>query len=210
MYMRINHVVRTLITSDFLINSGFTVFGPVFAVFVTGQIVGGSMQVVGFAAAIAQIVKSILQIPVARYLDRNHGEYDDFYSMVIGSSLIALVPFLYLFATLPGHVYLIQALFGLGSALAVPPWYAIFTRHIDKMKENIEWSLESVAIGISGASAAALSGIMATTFGFRSVFLLGGIFAVAGVFIQARIYRDLRAFVGRGQVEPLPDKPSQL
>ncbi len=206
--MRINHVVRTLITSDFLINAGFTVFGPVFAVFVTGQIEGGNMAVVGFAAAIAQIVKSVLQIPVARYLDNNHGEYDDYYSMVIGSSCIALVPFLYLTASTPLHVYLIQALFGLGSALAIPPWYAIFTRHIDRMRENVEWSLESVAIGISGASAAALSGVLATEFGFRSVFLLGGVFAVLGVFVQAKIYRDLRSYVGRGQVEPLPDRSS--
>jgi MFS family permease len=207
--MRINHVIRTLITSDFLINSGFTVFGPVFAVFVTKQIDGGSMQVVGFAAAIAQIVKSVFQVPVAWYLDRNHGEYDDYYSMVIGTSLIACVPFIYMISSTPAHIYWAQVLFGLGSALAVPPWYAIFTRHIDKMRENVEWSLESIAIGISGASAAALSGVMATKFGFRSVFLLGGAFAILGVFVQAKIYRDLRAFVGRGQVEPLPDKSTQ-
>ena len=204
--MRVSHTIRVLITSDFLINSGVTLFGPVFAIFVTEQIRGGSIETVGFAAAISQIVKSILQIPVARYLDRNHGEYDDFYSMVTGTLLFATVPFLYLLASTPQHLYLIQVVSGIGLALAVPPWYAIFTRHIDAMKENVEWSLESIAIGISGAAAAALSGVMVSNFGFQSVFVFGGVLAVLGGLLEIRIYRDLRAFVGRRQVKPLPDK----
>ena len=203
--MRISHTVKTLIESDFLINAGFSVFAPVFAVFVTRQIVNGTIEVVGFAAAIAQVVKAILQIPVARWLDRNHGEYDDFYSMVTGSCIVALTPFLYLFATQAWHVYVIQGLFGVGTALAVPPWYAIFTRHIDKMRENVEWSLESVAIGIGGGGAAALSGIVVAQFGFRAAFLLGGLLAILGALMQIRIYRDLRAYVGRGEVQALPD-----
>jgi predicted MFS family arabinose efflux permease len=127
--------------------------------------------------------------------------------MVMGSCLVASVPFLYyFFATEAVHIYLIQAVFGLGTALAVPPWYAIFTRHIDKMQENIEWSLESVSIGISGAGASALSGVIVSHYGFQSAFLVGGIFAVCGVLAQIKIYHDLRAHVGRGQVAPLPDK----
>lgn len=206
--MKVNHVIRTLITSDFLINAGFSIFGPVFAIFITKQITDGSIQVVGFAAAIAQLVKAGLQIPVARYLDRNHGEYDDFYSMVTGSLVVATVPFLYLFASTSNHIYMIQIFYGIGAALAIPPWYAIFTRHIDKMKENVEWSLESIAIGTSGAGAAALSGLIASTFGFHYVFLLGGIFAMLGASLQIKIYHDLRASVRRGQVAPLPDKTS--
>jgi MFS family permease len=204
--MRISHTIRILITSDFLINSGMTLFGPVFAIFVTGQIPGASVETVGFAAAITQIVKSVLQIPVARYLDRNHGEYDDFYSMVTGTLLFACVPFLYLTASTPTHLYLIQAVAGIALALAVPPWYAIFTRHIDAMKENVEWSMESVAIGISGAAAAALSGVMVANFGFRSVFVMGGILALLGGLLEIRIYSDLRSYVGRNQVKPAPDK----
>src|SRR3989344_5387386 len=202
--MKINHVIRTLVTSDFLFNSGLGLFGPVFAIFVSGQIDGGSLKVVGFAAAITQIFKSGLQIPVARYLDKNHGEYDDFISMVLGSFLIAMVPFLYLLADKVSHIYIIQALQGVGLALTVPPWYAIFTRHIDKMQENIEWSMESVAIGISGGGAAALGGLLAQRFGFQSVFIMGGLLAMAGVIIQLRIFRDLKRKVSQGVVKPNP------
>ncbi len=164
------------------------------------------MQVIGFAAAITQIFKAGLQIPVARYLDKNHGEYDDFYSMVAGSFLISLVPFLYLFASLPRHLYIIQAFYGLGLALAVPPWYAIFSRHLDKTHENIEWSFESISIGIAAATAAALGGVLANKFGFHFVFLLGGMLAIYGSSMQIKIYKDLREKVGRGQVKPQPEK----
>lgn len=204
--MRVSHTIRTLITSDFLINAGFSVFAPVFAVFVTKQLVDGTIEVVGFAVAIAQIVKATLQIPVARWLDKNHGEYDDFYSMVAGSCIVASVPFFYLFATHAWHIYAIQAWFGVGSAFAIPPWYAIFTRHIDKMRENVEWSMESVAIGISGAGSAALSGIIVSMFGFRWAFFMGGIVAILGALMQIRIYRDLRAFAKHGEVQAQPDK----
>src|SRR6266478_4529129 len=96
--MKVNEVVRTLVLADFFTNAGFSVFAPVFAVFVTHQIVGGTLATVGFGAAIVQIFKVAVELPVAKLLDRNHGEYDDFYSMMFGSFLIALVPFLYLFA----------------------------------------------------------------------------------------------------------------
>ncbi|MEK7514844.1 MAG: MFS transporter [Patescibacteria group bacterium] len=204
--MRINHVIKTLITSDFLINSGFASFGPIFAIFITQQIDGGSVQVVGFGTAIAQLCKVLFQIPVARYLDKNHGEYDDFISMVLGTALVSAIPFLYLFASLPLHIYLIQGLFGLGLALTVPPWYAIFTRHIDRGQENVEWSLESVAVGISGACAAALGGLLATHFGFQSVFFVAGLFTMAGMGVQLLIYNDLRRKVPRGVVKPNPDR----
>ena len=204
--MRINRVIRTLVTSDFLLISGFAVFGPVFAVFITKEIQGGSLAIIGFTAAIFQITKSSLQIPIANYLDKNHGEKDDFYSLIIGSFLIALVPFLYLFASRPIHLYLVNVVYGMGAAFAIPPWNAIFTRHIDKMHESTDWAVESVSIGIGAASAAALGGILAEKFGFQVVFTVAGFVAIAGAITLIKIYADLRTKVPRHQVFPKPGR----
>lgn len=204
--MKINHVIKTLVLSDFFVNAGFSVFAPIFAVFITKQIQGGSLEVVGFAAAIVQIAKVSLEIPIAKFLDKNHGEYDDFYSLIFGSFLVAMVPFMYLIASEVKHVYFISALYGAGIAFIVPPWYAIFSRHLDKLNESFEWSVDSVAIGIAAALAAALGGILAQKFGFNFVFLMGGIFAIFGGLNQIKIYKDLKEKVGRGQVIPRPDK----
>jgi len=206
--MKINHVIKTLVLSDFFVNAGFSVFAPIFAIFITKQIQSGTIEVVGFAAAIVQIVKVSLEIPIARFLDKNHGEYDDFYSLIFGSFLVAMVPFMYLIATEVRHIYFISALYGAGIAFIVPPWYAIFSRHLDKLNESFEWSVDSVAIGIAAAGASAVGGILAQKFGFNFVFLIGGIFAVLGGINQIKIYKDLMEKVGRGQVTPRPDKSS--
>ena len=204
--MKVNQVVRTLVLADFFTNAGFSVFAPVFAIFVTRQVDGGTMAVVGFGAAIVQIAKILVELPVARILDKNHGEYDDFYSLVFGSTLIALVPFLYLFATQVVHIYIIQAIYGVGIAFSVPPWYAIFTRHIDKLQESFEWTLDSVSVGLGAAAAAAVGGLLAQRFGFNFVFLAGGLFAIFGGLMQIRIFHHIKKKVPRGQVEPIPDK----
>lgn len=206
--MRINHVIKTLVLSDFFVNAGFSIFAPIFAIFVTKQIHGGTIEVVGFAAAIVQIAKISLEVPIARYLDKNHGEYDDFYSLILGSFLIAMVPFMYLIATEVKHIYFIAALYGAGMAFVIPPWYAIFSRHLDKLNESLEWSLDSIAIGIAGAGAAATGGILAQKFGFNFVFIVGGIFAIFGGINQIRIYRDLKEKVSRGTVRPQPERPA--
>ncbi|OGM96622.1 MAG: hypothetical protein A2816_03745 [Candidatus Yanofskybacteria bacterium RIFCSPHIGHO2_01_FULL_39_44] len=195
-----------MIISDFYLNSGLGLYGPIFAIFVTKQIEGGSIEVIGFAAGITQLFKVVLQLPIAKYLDRNHGEYDDFYSMVLGGFLIAIAPFLYLFASKISHLYMIQAIYGIGLAFLVPPWYAIFSRHLDKRHENIEWSFESITIGIATAGSAAIGGVLANRLGFKAVFIAAGILAVFGILQQIKIYKDLKAKVDQGQVKPQPDK----
>lgn len=205
--MIVNRVIRTMLVSDFYINSGLSLFGPVYAIFVAGNIAGATIATVGFAAAISQIVKVCLEIPISRYLDKNHGEYDDYYSLVTGNFIIALVPFLYLFASKVHHIYLIEALMGVGVACAVPPWHAIFSRHLDKNEENFEWSLKSISIGLAIAGAAAVGGLMAQRFGFDIVFILGGFVALIGAFIQMKIYKGLKGRVPRGQVHPQPQLP---
>lgn len=206
--MKISRVVKILVTSDFFVNSGFSIFAPVFAIFIAGQITGGSLRVIGFAAAVFQIFKSGLQIPIARILDKNHGEFDDFYSMIFGSLLISTIPFLYLLASTPTHIYIIQAIYGTGAAFTIPPWYAIFTRHVDKMRENVEWSMDSIAIGIGGAGAAAIGGILADKFGFNFVFTMGGFLVLFGALYQMKIYSNIRKEVSRGEVTPQPGRIS--
>ncbi len=204
--MRVNHVIRSLVLSDFFVNAGFSVFAPVFAIFVTRQIAGASIEVVGYGAAIVQIAKIAVELPLARILDRNHGEVDDFISMIFGSILIASVPFLYLLARDPIHIYIIQAVYGLGIGFTVPPWYAIFSRHLDKMQESFEWTMDSVSLGLGGAAAAAAGGAIAQHYGFHSVFILGGILAVFGGAMQLLIFKNIKKKVARGQVKPEPDK----
>ncbi|MEK7512976.1 MAG: MFS transporter [Patescibacteria group bacterium] len=182
--MRINAVVRTLVVTDFFYNSAFGSFAPIFAIFISGQIVGGSAAVAGFATAAFWITKSVLQLPIARFLDRTDGERDDFWAMFSGYLLSGLVPFAYLFATLPWHLYVIQACYGVFMALAVPGWYAIFTRHVDSGRIGFEWSMQSVfSVGVATALSAAVGGYVADRYGFSPLFLMAGILSFSASFL---------------------------
>lgn len=192
MFKSIDKVIRALVVIDFFYNSALASFAPVFAIFITGSVAGGSATVAGFATAIYWITKSVFQLPIARFLDKTDGERDDFWAMFFGYLLSGFVPLAYVFASVPWHLYVIQALYGFVMAWAVPSWYAIFTRHVDKWRISFEWSLESVfSVGLATAGAAALGGFVADRFGFDVLYLCASVFAVSSSLFLLRLRKYL-------------------
>jgi len=98
MLKKISTILLILTGVDVLILSAFGLLSPLFAIFVTKQIVGGTATVVGFATAVYFIAKSLVQIPIGRFIDKHSGEKDDFLVLIIGHLSLAVVPFLYLLA----------------------------------------------------------------------------------------------------------------
>ncbi|MBU4274562.1 MFS transporter [Patescibacteria group bacterium] len=195
MFKSINRTIKILVTSDFILNCGWGLLGPVFALFIAQRITGGdinqALKVAGLTAFFYWIPKSILQIPIGKYLDKNHGEKDDFLFMVIGTFLAGFVPIIFLVAVLPWHIYLAQIIHAFAMSLVIPSWMAIFTRHIDKGKEALEWGLESTSIGIGAGIAAALGGTAAAIFGFGVVFICASILTIMSAFLLILIRKDI-------------------
>ncbi|MBI5465517.1 MFS transporter [Candidatus Gottesmanbacteria bacterium] len=173
----INRFIWILIWSALLLTFGFGLITPIFAVFLTQQIQGGSLVVVGVAEMIYLVTKSILQVPISILIDKTSGEKIDFYCIFIGGILITLVPFLYLWVLFPWQIYILQFIYGLGAAFDWPAWMGLFTRHIDENKESFEWSLQTTIEEIGLAGAAVIGGLLADRLGFKPVFLLVGIFS---------------------------------
>ena len=198
--MKVNKVIKTLVISDFIINSAFGLSAPVFAIFILGNIQGGNAQVAGFATSFYWIVKSIFQLPIAKFLDETDGEKDDFFALLFGQLFAGFSIFLYVFATLPWHVYFIEGFLGLAMSFSVPAWYGIFTRHLDQDKMSFEWSLESVfSVGLATAGASALGGFIAENFGFNTLFVGASIWAIIGAISLIFLYPYLKKNKGEGQ-----------
>lgn len=187
-----NRVILTMVVIEFFMNGAFAIIGPFFAIFVTQDIIGGDAKVVGFSAAIYWIVKSIFQLPISRWLDRTDGERDEFWALFVSYLLSALVPIIYFFSSLPSHIYLAQGLLGFLFAWAVPAWYSLFTRHLDKFRISFEWSLYSVvSVGISTALAAAGAGLLVDRFGFRIIFILASAIIIASALSYLNVRKHL-------------------
>ena len=189
---KINSVIRILTISDVLIISGFGLVAPIFAVFITDSIKGGTLEVVGIASAIYLIAKSLGQIPVAIIIDKIRGEKDDFWAMLIGSAVFSIIPLFYLIITTPMQLYLVQFIYGLSTAVTLPAWMAIFTRHIDRKHEGVEWGVYQTLVDLGGAGAASLGGFLAYRFGFAPLFVLVSIASFIGTFFLIGVYKSMK------------------
>lgn len=169
----VNKVVKYFILSDLTFLAGWGLLDPLFAVFVTRNVSGATVMTVGIMAAIYWIVKSMLQIPISIYLDKNDGEKDDFYALVVGVLLASLTLFSFMAVTQVWHLYLIQVFKAVAFALYVPAWTAILSRHLDRDKVAFEWALASTSAGFAIGITGLISGWLASL-GFNLIFLVGG------------------------------------
>mgnify|MGYP005853312083 FL=1 len=190
--LKISRVVQFLTYSDIMMLSGWGLINPILAVFISEQVVGGGVELAGMAATVYFVVKSVVQIPVARWNDKRRGERDDYWVMIIGSLLIALSAFLYIGVRYPWQVYAVQIVGGLGGALSYPSWLAIFTRHIDKQSEVLEWSLYYTATDLGAALTAGLGGYIAASFGYSLLFGVVGVSSLLGTAFLAGVAQEMK------------------
>lgn len=204
MFKSLNKVVKVMVFSDLILNSGWGLVGPILAIYIVGNIQGGNVKVAGIAMGVYWLGKSILQIPFSHYLDKNHGEKDDYYALFLGTFLASLTPLGFIFATLPWHVYVLQGLHAVGMALAIPSWSAIFTRHIEKKREAFCWGLDSSALGLGAGVASIVGGTVAGIFGFVPLFIGVSVFGVIAALLFLLIRKEILPKTPTERVFPMP------
>lgn len=200
MKLKINNVVKYLVLSDLIFFAGWGLITPIFAIFIVNSIQGGSILVVGIASSIYWILTSILRIPFGIFLDNHKGEKDDYLFLVAGLFIASLIPFGYIFSKFPWHIYVLQAIYGIGLAMSFSGWSAIFTRHIDKGKEATEWGLDATSVGIGTGISAVIGGWAVTRFGFNPVFIVVGILGLIGVALLLGIRNNIKGVFNNGHV----------
>lgn len=199
--------MRAYIYWDLVVNSGWGLLAPVFAIFLLEKVAGGNIvegaKIVGFATFFYWATKSVIQIPIGNYLDKNHGEIDDFWFYVVGTLMTAFVPIGFLFATAAWHIYALQTFHAIGMSLIIPSSYAIVIRHTDKGREAYESSLDSTLLGIGVGVAGALGGVMVAYTGFTMIFLLTSLLNFISVLFIFPVRRDMLEKMPQG-VHELP------
>lgn len=189
----INKVIKRLILSDVTLFFSIGLLLPIFAIYVTSNIEGGTLRVVGLAASMYWISRTIFTVPISKYMDRTKGELDEYAYMLIGLYVMTLIPLFYIWSNQPWHIYLLGFINGLAGSMAIPGWRILFTNHIDKGKTGYEWSIEDVGVGIAIAISSYLGAFLADTFGFDALLILITVVGMAGVTVFiAPLYREAR------------------
>lgn len=204
--MKINKVIKILILSDVALEGGFGFLNPIFAIFLTQNIKGGNVEVAGIAAAIYWVVKSLLIVPLGKFLDKTDGEKDELIFIIVGNLLMAAAVFGYLFACLPWHIYMLEIVSAVGMAMNIPGYTSIFTRHIDRGSEAFEWSVRGSLIGFGAGLAGILGGMTAYRFGFAVLFVGVAVFFVLSSVFPLFIFGDVFSTKKHFGYLPLPFK----
>lgn len=189
--MRLNKTIISLISADLFLYGGWGLISPIYAIYVTGQINNGTMEMVGFIVATFWLVKSFLQPFLANFLDLKKGEEDDFAFLIFGTIVASIVPLGYFFVANLFQIFLLEAVRGVAMACIVPSWYGIFTRHINKDWYAFSWSAHSTALGISTGFSAAFGSIIASILGFRSLFIFVSFITFLCVFMLLYIRKKI-------------------
>ncbi len=174
----VSPVIRLLTASDIILGAGIGLFGPIFAILIANKInTNNPLEVISIGTSIYLFTQSVGLMPLGILIDKIKGEHDDFWILFAGSLVYVLVPLLYLLITEPWHLFVIQFIYGVGTAMTLPTWTAIFSRHIDTGKEGIEWSLWQSSTNLSCAIAAPVGGFIASYYGFNAIMYLASAMA---------------------------------
>ncbi|MFA5099179.1 MAG: MFS transporter [Candidatus Paceibacterota bacterium] len=180
--IKVNRIIKHLVISDLLFLGSWSMISPIFSIFIIEKVEGASVVIVGMVAALYWLVKSLLQMPVANYLDKTDGEKDDFYALVIALALAALASFSFALTKSLWQLFFTQFLYAVAMGLYIPSWTAIFSRHLDEKKISFDWSLDSTVVGVTSFFAAIFSGVLANWFGFSFVFFAVGTLSLLSAF----------------------------
>lgn len=194
----VNRVIRFLVLADLLFWGGWGLVSPIFALFAVARVADATVFTVGLAVGIYFVVKSLVQMPVASYLDRTPGEKDDFYALILSLILGGFAAMAFLTVKSVEGLFLVSALQGVAFGLYTPSWLAIFSRHLDPDHNAFDWALDSTTVGFAYGASAVVGGGIAGAFGFTATFLFAAALSFGSAFLLITV---------PNVVIPKPSKP---
>lgn len=182
-------VLRILILSDLFIIGSFGLVQPIFAVYMLQNVAGTTLSAIGIAVTIQLVTKAVVQIMVAKWTDEEPGNRRELGTLFVGSILMSLVSFGYIWASNLSILYVLQFLYGLGGALAFPGWVVMYSRYIRADKAGYEWSVYSTIVSLGTAAAAAIGAHVAEFYSFTHLFVVIGILSLIGSSFISYIFK---------------------
>jgi MFS family permease len=171
-----------LLTASLVANFADSLFGPLYAIFV--QDIGGDILDVGNTIALSAISTGVLIIIFGKVSDHWSKEL----LATIGFGISAMGTLCYLFIQTPFHLYLLQLLFAISTALLSAPFSALFAQHISAKKAGLLWAFESGGSKILFGIGILLGTYITYRFGFHTIFILIFLLQVCSTTLLARMY----------------------
>ncbi len=155
-----------------LVNNGIILFvagllTPLYAIYV--EEIGGKIIDASIAASVLPFAAAITVVIAGYIADKTD---EDVMIMVIGSLLITLGFFLYLFTHSMTLVIINQALIGIGEAIYAPAFDSVYSLHLNKRKAGRQWGAWEAMRFITLSLSALVGGFIVVQFGFQTLFFI--------------------------------------
>lgn len=161
-----------LITNSLILVAG-AMLGPIYALFV--EKVGGDLLDASYAFSTFALVAGVVTLISGRYSDKIK---ENKVILVLGYGIMGLGYFGYLLVNSIWSLLIIQVVIGLGEAIYVPAFDALYSKHLDHSKRGRIWSLWEAINYFTMAIGAFIGGFLVVIFGFSSMFIIMGLLCV--------------------------------
>lgn len=177
---RVNRLVKSFIASEVLVWSSWNCVMPVIAVFATNNIRGGDISIAATALSGHLMVRVAVELFIGKVLS-HLTESRKFLAVISGIMLVSLSYIGFAFTRSTTSFFVFYALSGLGLGIATPLKNSLFSTHLDRSKETMEWGLYDALVFMGMAASAAAGGVIAKTYGFSVIFWLAALVNLLGI-----------------------------
>lgn len=139
------------------------------------------------------VMKTVVQLPTAKWLDKQAGERWDFV-LLLGAGVGGIIYTFYLiFVDTQIEYYIFSVFAGFIDGFMMAAFYAIFSHHIDKESQGFEWTLFSI-LGITIATAVGgfFGGRIADEYGFKVLFMVAGLLNIIGSILVISLHKYMK------------------
>lgn len=188
--MRRTIKILLLVSALFSLATGL--FGPIYAVFV--EQIGGDLLDAGGAYAAFSISAGILLLLASKWEDRvKHQEK----LVILGYFLNCLGFAGYLFVSNPLELFVVQAIFGISTAITNPAYDGLYSKYLERGHFVWQWGIWEASYFIVIGIAAILGGAIAQFWGFKALFGIMLAISVLGLLVSFTLLRKAKPRVMR-------------
>jgi MFS family permease len=157
---------KLLAATDLILASAFGLILPILPIFLMDRIANATLLTVALSYSIYFVSKAFFSWTFGLFL--THGDYllRIKSGLFFGSLLIAITPILYLYSVNMSHIFLAQAILGLGFAFLKTSWMHLTHQTIEEFFHETILHAHGFILTFCLAIAAAVGGFIAYNFGY--------------------------------------------
>jgi len=165
--------LKILLLSSLFINLSAGLFGPIYAIFV--EEIGGDILTAGGSYATFLIASGILILILSKWED--HVKHQE--KLLVIGRVLSVIGFVgYLFIQTPIHLFMVQIIFGISTAITTPAFDSLYSKNLSRGKFASQWGMWESTYAIATGIAALVGAFIAREFGFKTLFVIMLILAI--------------------------------